>query len=233
MMIQIKDFSFGFKNKPLFDALNLEIKEDQWVGILGPNGAVKTTLFKILLGQLGGYKGHLGILGHPAGSASLKPLLGASFQDIDFPENISVREILQYVARHYSNPEDILKISEDFFLNDFLTTKGGVLSGGMKRRLSLAIAMIGGAKILLLDEPTTGLDPKSRDKLLENIELYRKKHKSLVLMITHHPRDVANSADQFLVLKQTIHPQWISSEKVRDLSSMQTLSFESAEALHF
>ena len=112
-VIQISNLSFKYQNQKVFNKLSFELTDNQWLGILGVNGAGKSTFLKILLGHLVTYSGEVQLMDHSPGSAALKSLLGSSPQEIDFPSNIRVKEILHFVGAHYSQPVPTAEIIDD------------------------------------------------------------------------------------------------------------------------
>lgn len=226
-VIELKNLGFSYKNSPLFNDFNFEIQGNQFAGIIGVNGSGKSTLLKLIMGLLSPQSGQIEVLGHSAGSFATKSLIGASLQDIDFPGTEKVHEILQFVSSQFKKPLNIEDLINDFALNDFRNKACGQLSGGMKRRLSLACAFMGRPQVVLLDEPTTGLDFSSRFLLMENLKKYQSQHQALILMISHHPEEVLSQVDQFFHVKSGALSS-LSPEKMKELTQIKKISFTAA-----
>ena len=103
----------------------------------------------------------------------------------------------------------------------------------MKRRLALACAFIGRPKVILLDEPLTGLDGFSRDHLLNSISRHRKTNKAFLAMISHYPKEISHHVQQFLVFRKQQAPHWLEPEQLRELTELKHVEFNSNESLSF
>lgn len=218
------DLSFSYSNQPIIDNYSFEILGNQWVAIVGVNGSGKSTLLKLILGLETPHAGQLSVFDNPAGNFSGKHMIGSSLQDIDFPSSEKVREVLKFISLQYPDHHPIDEIIADFQLQDFINKPCGQLSGGMKRRLSLACAFMGKSKLILLDEPSTGLDVESRSRLLKNIKKYQVLQKALVLMISHHPEEVVEYVDQFFHLKNG-KIQTVTTKKMAQSTKMRKIEF--------
>lgn len=172
-ILQIKDLCKSFNTKKVLDNLSLKVQEGQLYGFLGVNGAGKSTTLNILLGLLSKDSGHIEIDGEVIDASndfeSIKQKIGVVFQDSILDDNLSVYQNLLLRASLYHKkfkdvkPKELLNdVVEKFRLNDLLKNKYKSLSGGQKRRVDIARALLHRPKILFLDEPTTGLDPQSR-----------------------------------------------------------------------
>lgn len=231
--LQIEDLHFGYAAEPIFGGLSLSLPADQFVAVIGVNGSGKSTLLRLLLGLATPQEGRVRILGKLPGSHELKELLGCALQEIDFPSQLRVNEILHFVCAHYSSPYSVAELARDFALEDFSAKYCSELSGGMRRRLSLACAFAGRPKVVLLDEPSTGLDASSRQSLMEHIHCYRQEHAALVLMISHHPEEVMDYVDSMLLLSPGGQPRTILPEQFRKAAQLCEVSFKCPGALEF
>ncbi len=162
----VKTFKGGVR---ALDGVDLRVPEGTVLGLLGPNGAGKTTAVRILSTLLRPDGGHATVAGYDVvrDAANLRRVIGLSGQYAAVDENLTGRENLYLFGRLYQLPKDVARTRADELLERFTLTAAGDrvaknYSGGMRRRLDLASALIGSPRILFLDEPTTGLDPRSR-----------------------------------------------------------------------
>ena len=151
------------------EGVSLEVQPGTVLGLLGPNGAGKTTLVKILTTLLRPDEGHATVAGYDVvrDAAKLRHTIGLAGQNAAIDENLTGRENLELVGRLYHLPRDEAKrraddLLERFELNDAASRMARTYSGGMRRRLDLGASLVGQPQVLFLDEPTTGLDPRSR-----------------------------------------------------------------------
>jgi ABC-2 type transport system ATP-binding protein len=168
-MIIIKDLTRKYKDFSALRGINLSIEEGELFGLVGPDGAGKTTLLRILAGLLVISEGEATISEYNLenDSESVKPLLGYMAQEFSLYGKLSVLENLRFFAEMYDVPSEIQaeripKLLEFAGLTEFTNRRAAHLSGGMKKKLALASTLVHHPPILLLDEPTTGVDPVSR-----------------------------------------------------------------------
>ena len=135
--------------------VSFEIARGECVALLGPNGAGKTTALEILLG----------LRSADEGCARIEGSLACTPQATGFPDALRVRDLLEFAAAHYSHPQPIDAALSAFGLEDYARLRVGGLSGGEQRRVALALAFVGNTDVVILDEPSTGLDAESRRKL--------------------------------------------------------------------
>ena len=195
-----------YKRLTAVDKLNLEIQQGELFSLLGVNGAGKTTVMKILScltkptegdAKVGGYS----ITKEPE---QVKRLIGVSPQETAIASNLSVKENLELICgiHGYSREKTISKIGElshQFDLDSVLQRKAGKLSGGWKRRVSIAMALIGEPQILFLDEPTLGLDVIARHDLWEAI--LSLKGKVTIILTTHYMEEAEALSDRIGIMK--------------------------------
>ena len=186
-----------YKDKTAVDGISMTVEEGKLVALLGVNGAGKTTTIRMLTCLSKPTAGTAQVLGH-----EVKKLVGISTQDTAVAENLTVRENLEFMASLYLDKNRIEgaveKAIEAFGLEEFRNKKAKHLSGGWKRKLSIAMAIIGEPKILFLDEPTLGLDVLARRQLWTEIEEI-KKHMTIVLT-THYMEEAEALADEIFVM---------------------------------
>ncbi len=186
MIIKFHNISKSFGEKKVLSSLNLEIEEGEIFGILGPSGSGKSTLIQVLLGTLKPDHGKVffmdeDITGQPD---KLKKIMGLTTQENAFYEKLTVLENMQYYANLYGVKPDIRKIASSVKLDSSLNTLASRISGGMKRRLDFAISLLHDPKLLILDEPTTGLDPNLVIQFWEIVRRIRDEGKT-VIVISH------------------------------------------------
>ncbi len=203
--IQLHQVSYSYdqlKSKAL-DRLDLSIGTGECVALLGPNGAGKSTLLQLLTGQLQLQYGQLHIFDQTATTKKAAEKLGYSPQEVEFPKNLSVLEVLIWVASHRNQNRNssFEKIIISFQLQALLHRKCHQLSGGERKRLSLACAFLGQPPLVILDEPTNHLDLQSRQSFSSFIKLEKKKG-TCILFASHYMAEVQEMADRVCVLNK-------------------------------
>lgn len=217
-MIIIKDlrFTYGRKQRPLFENLDCELQPGSIVGLLGKNGAGKTTLLKLMIGLLRPTRGKTTVMGHEP--AKRQPSL---LQDIYFlPEEfhhpgISIRNYVKANSGFYPRfDEELLKrLIEDFELPEGKNLHQ--LSYGQKKKFLISFALSTKCRLLVLDEPTNGLDIPSKS-VFRKVMAGSLNEDQLVIISTHQVRDVENLIDRVLMLE---HGKFIMQKSIYDISS--------------
>lgn len=158
------------------DGVSLELHAGEVFGLLGPNGAGKTTLISILAGLAAADSGTVTLLGAPFTPADRdrRRLVGIGTQDLSIYPNLTARENLTFFGRLYglggrTLAARVAELLDAVGLTDRADDRAGTFSGGMKRRLNLAAAVVHGPNVLFLDEPTTGVDPQSRNHIFDQV----------------------------------------------------------------
>ena len=203
-IIEANNLSKSFGDFVAVDNLNLKIKKGEVFGFLGPNGAGKTTSIKMMVGLLRPTSGQILIDGTYIRHAD-KLKIGICPQDIVLWESLTCKESLKFMGEMYEVPNDILKtrvdsLLEDLMLMDKANTLVSNLSGGMKRRLNLAMALIHSPEIVVLDEPSEGLDPQSRRVLWNFIRSLRDKEGKTVILTTHLMDEADGLSDRIAII---------------------------------
>jgi ABC-2 type transport system ATP-binding protein len=191
----------GFK---AVDGLNLQIKKGEVFGFLGPNGAGKTTSISMMVGLLKPTSGQILIDGLKIEKID-KSMIGICPQELVLWEHLTCLESLKLMGDMYEVPGDILKerahkLLEDLFLMEKANTLVINLSGGMKRRLNLALALIHSPEIVVLDEPSEGLDPQSRRVLWNFINSLRDDEGKTVILTTHLMDEADKLSDRIAII---------------------------------
>jgi ABC-2 type transport system ATP-binding protein len=186
------------------DNLDLKIKKGEVFGFLGPNGAGKTTSISIIVGLLRPSSGKVLINGKKVEDTD-KRTIGICPQELVLWENLTCYESLKLMGDMYEVPKDILdqrieNLLKDLFLTDKANTVVSNLSGGMKRRLNLALAVIHEPEIVLLDEPSEGLDPQSRRVLWNYILSMRDNDGKTVILTTHLMDEADRLSDRVAII---------------------------------
>ena len=183
------------------DALDLEIPGAGITCLLGANGAGKTTLLEAASGLRRLTSGDLEVLGCAPGSPANRQELGVMLQDGGLPGSARPAEFLSYVSRLYPRPRDVAEVMASVEIADCARTPIRRLSGGQAKRVAWAAAMIGDPTAMILDEPTTALDPIGRARMHEVLEAQRNCGSALVLS-THLIEDVDALADYIVVMRE-------------------------------
>ena len=168
-------------------------------GILGPNGAGKTTTVECIAGLRSPDGGAITVLGREPRDTTLRRLVGVQLQESELPEKLTVREALELYSAFYPEPVEWQRLADDLGLTGKLSTRFGKLSGGQKQRLSIALALIGGPEIAILDELTTGLDPQARRDTWELVESVRDRGVT-VLLVTHFMAEAERLCDRVALI---------------------------------
>lgn len=198
-MIEIVDLSHSYAGNMVLKNLSLSINPGEIFGILGPNGAGKSTLINILITLIERSSGSVKIAGIDidADPKAIRSRLGVVFQDSTLDERLTVRENLYFHSRLYGIPTQEINARVSDALNAIgLGDRAGELvmnlSGGMKRRLEIARAFIHRPSILILDEPTTGLDPQSRKMIWERMRQLNHESGTTIVLSTHYIEEAEN-----------------------------------------
>ncbi len=224
--IELKNVNFSYNNLDVFKDFNFQIEGDQLISLIGVNGSGKSTFLKLLLGLLSPRSGEVRLLGLHPRELKVRSQVGSALQEIDFPSNVRVGEMLDFVRAQFKDSHSKDSLIKDFSLEEFKNKSCSQLSGGMKRRLALACAFAGKPKIVLLDEPSTGLDVQSRKQLMTNLKKYQQEQKALVIMISHYPTEIIDSVDHFYLLKNGAL-EIISRERMSSLKQVSEITFTS------
>jgi len=183
------------------DGLDLAVRAGECLGLLGPNGAGKTTTIEILAGLLSPTAGEVRVLGRRWGEddQALRSRLGVSLQETRFPERLKVAEVVSLFRSFYPGGRDVRSVIAEVGLEEKAAAWTSRLSGGQRQRLALACALVGDPELLILDEPTTGLDPQARLHMGDMILGYRSLGRT-VLVTTHYMEEAHRLCDRVAIL---------------------------------
>ncbi|MGN6394207.1 MAG: ABC transporter ATP-binding protein [Mucilaginibacter sp.] len=203
-ILTVEGLSVSYGSFNAVQQVSFEVRKGEIFGLLGPNGAGKTSTLSAVEGLLKPQAGTILVDGHDAISKPLhaRASLGVQLQSTSFQPELYVIEVLQLYAGVYGVPatkEQLMGILRDINLADSSMKKYGELSGGQQQRVSLVIATIHNPKLVLLDEPTTGLDPQSRRQLWERIEAIRERGHA-VLLTTHSMEEAEAVCDRIAII---------------------------------
>jgi ABC-2 type transport system ATP-binding protein len=186
--------------KPVLPGIDFTIDTGTVTGLVGPSGCGKTTLLRCVVGVQVVRAGTVTVLGLPAGSAALRHRIGYSTQSPAVYGDLTVRENLKYFAAVKGTPaEHVTEVVEEVGLSKQIGQVALSLSGGQLTRVSLAVALLGEPELLILDEPTVGLDPVLRDELWGMF--HRLVDRGRTMMITSHVMDEAARCDRLLLMR--------------------------------
>ena len=194
-----------FGSRTAVSGLSLAVRPGEIFSLLGVNGAGKTTALRVLCGLISADEGDVTVMGHPAGTSAARRCIGLSPQETAVAENLTVRENLELTAQLYGmNREDARAAAQAMIdamnLHEAAERRAKKLSGGWQRRLSIAMSLIPDPDVLILDEPTLGLDVLARRELWSLIRSLR--GKTTILLTTHYLEEAEALSDRITVLSK-------------------------------
>jgi len=205
LAVQTKSLTKKYKSKTAVDSINLEVNKGELFSLLGVNGAGKTTTIRMLCCLSSPTDGEAFVEGHSCISEQekVKALIGISPQDTAVADNLTVRENLEFIAEIYGFDKNKSKSQADkmistFNMQEVENSRAKTLSGGWKRKLSIAMALISEPKVLFLDEPTLGLDVLARRELWKAIK--NLKGKITIILTTHYMEEAQELSDRIGIM---------------------------------
>ncbi|WP_042351059.1 ABC transporter ATP-binding protein [Bacillus massiliigorillae] len=244
-MIDIINLTKKFKQNTVVNTINMQLEEGEIVGLLGPNGAGKSTTISMISSLLNPTSGDIqlhgkSILKQPK---ELRAILGVVPQEIALYQELSAQENLLFFGRIQKLPKDVLhdrveEVLEIIGLQDRRKDLVKTFSGGMKRRLNIGVALLHNPKFIIMDEPTVGIDPQSRNYILETVQKLNKERDMTVLYTSHYMEEVEFLCDRIYIMdhgeiiasgtKEEIK-QILSSENTVEVKlEMPSIEFEEA-----
>jgi ABC-2 type transport system ATP-binding protein len=222
-MLEVKGVSKSYGPVVAVSDVSFRVDHGETIGLLGPNGAGKTTTVSIIAGLLSADSGEVLIESKQVKSDTdpVKLKIGLVPQDMALYDQLTARDNLIFFAALYSLAGAKAKLAIDEVLNlvalsDRAGHKVGTFSGGMKRRLNLAAALLHDPQILLLDEPTVGVDPQSRNAIFENLEALKKRGKTLIYT-THYMEEAERLCDRIVIVD---HGKIIANDTLQALHQL-------------
>lgn len=229
--IEINNLTKQYKERPVVNSLDFSIKEGEFFALLGENGAGKTTLISMLCCLLAPTAGDALVLGNSirTGADTVKQKMNISPQETAVAPNLTIRENLELIAGIYGSSkkeakERATEMLQTFGLTERQKDKAKTLSGGMQRRLSIAMGLITNPQILFLDEPTLGLDVRSRRELWATLS--KLKSKMTIVLTTHYLEEAEALADRICILQKGSIKAIGTAEQMK--KNTNTTSFEEA-----
>jgi len=202
-VIEVKSVWKSFKTVQAVKGIDLKIPKGQFVALLGPNGAGKTTLVEMIEGIQKPDKGEIIIMGKKwkGNEDELHNIIGLSLQETRFIDKLRVSETLQLFAGFFNiGNERVNEIIDIVGLEEKRRSYVVNLSGGQRQRLAIGIALINNPAILLLDEPTTGLDPNARREIWEILRNLKKNSETSMILTTHYMEEAENLCDYIVIM---------------------------------
>lgn len=198
-LIEIEKLSKSFGEQKVLDKIDFKLESGEIVGLIGPSGSGKSTLIKTMLGMEKADEGEALVLNYKMPKREILSNIGYMAQSDALYEMLTGYENLEFFGKMKGVPSDKLKkeieyIAEIVDLTNDLKKLVSKYSGGMKRRLSLAIALIGSPELLILDEPTVGIDPSLRKNIWK--ELFKQRDNGVGILVTTHVMDEAELTDK-------------------------------------
>jgi ABC-2 type transport system ATP-binding protein len=206
-VIEVNSVWKSFKTVQAVKGISLKIPKGQYTALLGPNGAGKTTLVEMIEGIQKPDKGEITIMGkHWKGNEDeLHRIIGLSLQETRFIDKLRVTETLQLFASFFNlGRERINEIIDIVGLEEKKKSYVVNLSGGQRQRLAIGIALINTPAILLLDEPTTGLDPNARREIWDILHRLKKVSETSMILTTHYMEEAENLCDYIVIMDNGI-----------------------------
>jgi ABC-2 type transport system ATP-binding protein len=200
-VLEVRNLHKRYGPRVVIADVSLTVDEGEIFGIIGPNGAGKTTTVESIAGLRVPDSGTISVLGHDPikDRTHVREHLGVQLQESSFPDAITVSEALELYSSFYRDPVDWHELLELLGLTDKRDVRYKALSGGQKQRLSIALALVGGPRIAILDELTTGLDPQARRETWSLIERVRDTGVTIIL-VTHFMDEAERLCDRIAVI---------------------------------
>ena len=224
-MIKISNVEKKYGDFKALDNLSLQIKKGKIFGLLGVNGAGKSTLLSILTGLSPYDGGEIDIFGldMKKDKKEIKHISSIVPQNLAFYEKLTVKENLDFFADiQNARKENYDRAIEINNLSELLNQEAGTMSGGQKRRLNIAIGILNNPQIIYFDEPTVGIDPKSRNEILDSIKGY-KEMGITVVYTSHYMNEIEKICDDVAIIS---HGKLIEQGSLEDILSKKGSSLE-------
>ena len=215
-LIELADISFRYGATPVLEHINLAVHKGEYVGLIGPNGGGKTTLLKIMLGLLKPHHGQVHLFGQPVHRFKEWPRVGYVAQHATNLETrlpVTVEEVVAlgrvsrrglFKARNAADRQAVAEAMEKVAITPLRTRLLSELSGGQQQRVFIAKALASEPELLILDEPTVGIDVQSQDEFYKLLATLNKKEKLTLIMVSHDVDVVVNEVTKVACINQTL-----------------------------
>jgi zinc/manganese transport system ATP-binding protein len=212
MMLSVKNLVLGYNNKTLTQPFSLDISKNKWVGIIGQNGIGKSTFFKNILGLLKPVSGEISVFGDKPGKYNSEISYIPQQRSVNLTKNMTGLSLIKNSYKGWrwgvgfkksSLNKDILEIIDLVGARDYINQAFFTLSGGQKKRIYLAQALINNPKLLLLDEPLADLDPKAKQHFIKSLKSIHESRELSLLIISHDMHEIAKHLDGFIHFKDS------------------------------
>lgn len=200
--ISVEGLWKSYKDKEVLKGISFTVNDGEIFSLLGPNGAGKTTTIRILSCVSKPDRGKIEILGMkvPEDCEKIRRIIGIVPQDFQGFSDLTVKDNIEYFANIYGGDKSqINEVIEELDLEDYKNTRFKKLSGGLKRRVAIACALVGNPRIIYLDEPTVGLDPKARRNVWDIMKKLKDK-KLTILLTTHYLDEAQKLSDRIAII---------------------------------
>lgn len=208
VVIESRNLVKKYGSRKVVDRINFEVYQGECFGLLGPNGAGKTTLLRMICGSCKPTSGDLFVLGLDIlkHAKQIKSRMGVVPQSDGLDPDFSVLDNLMVFSKYYGIPSNVAKerateLLRDMHLYDYATQHVNTLSGGLKRRLALCRSLIHRPELMILDEPTTGLDPQVRYYIWSQFEDMKEKGKT-IFITTHYMEEASHLCDRIAIMDE-------------------------------
>jgi len=232
-ILEVKEVYKHFKEVKAVDGVSFNVENGEFIALLGPNGAGKTTTVEMIEGIQKPTSGEINISGmHWYGNESkLHRLISLSLQETRFIDKLTVKETVQLFASFYSLPHTrVNEVIEIVNLTEKKKSYVQDLSGGQRQKLALAIALLNNAPLLLLDEPTTGLDPTARREIWNILMNLKQNQKTSLILTTHYMEEAEFLCDRIIIMDKgkilaqgTLH-ELLSANNSKEIIEFSTLN---------
>lgn len=205
-MIQVQNLHKSYKGNSVLRGVDFKANKGEIIGVIGKNGAGKSTFLEIIMTLKNYDEGEVTVFGQDLQKLTeqqhqaIRANISAVLQPTQFFKNLKVEELLHLFKAYYRSNTNIEQITKDFQLESHRKTYFEKLSGGWKQKISLAVAFLSNPKLIILDEPTTGLDPHMRNTLWTYITEYNQKTNGTVILTTHYMDEVEMYCDKVLLI---------------------------------
>jgi ABC-2 type transport system ATP-binding protein len=234
-ILEVKDVYKSFKDVKAVDGISFSVKSGEFIALLGPNGAGKTTTVEMIEGIQMPNNGSISIssMNWSGNENKLHRLISLSLQETRFIDKLTVKETVQLFASFYKLPG--ARVSEVIEIVALLEKEKSYvenLSGGQRQKLALAIALLNNAPLLLLDEPTTGLDPTARREIWNILMNLKKKKNTSLILTTHYMEEAEYLCDRIIIMdKGIILAQGTLDELLSANNSKEIIEFTTSDVI--